>query len=59
MFKKVEYNKNYNIEHYDQIKIQAPKGKKAEWQAEAKRRNMSLSAFIQSAVAQYIAENDE
>lgn len=32
-----------------------PKGQGEEWKAEAKRRNMSLNAFIIEAVQKYIA----
>ena len=48
------YINEYQKEKYDRITIMASKGKKAEYQAAAKLKGMSLSAFIMSCVDEKI-----
>ncbi len=52
-----KYKNDYVRENYDTYYLQLPKGTKAEWQEEAKKRGLSLSALIQEAVKQYIGNN--
>lgn len=49
----------YAKANYDNICLKPPKGTKALWLDEANRRNMSLNAFIQQAVSEYIALHSE
>lgn len=49
----------YNSTAYDRIGLMLPKGMGDEWKAEAKRRNMSLNAFVQEAVSHYLSQNCE
>lgn len=46
----------YQKEKYDRITVMASKGKKAEYQAAAKLKGMSLSAFVMQCVDDKIAE---
>ncbi len=48
------YVNQYQKEKYDRITVMAEKGKKAEYQAAAKLKGMSLSAFIMSCVDEKI-----
>lgn len=52
--KDFNHQNEYNRMKYDRIGIMLPKGKGAEWKAEAERRNISLNAFITNAVNSYI-----
>lgn len=56
---KVTYKNEFNRQNYDQVIIMIPKGSKEQWKAEAKRRNISLNAMVQQAVAQYIDNTKE
>lgn len=47
-------NRRYNEKTYDQIKIQAKKGVRAQWREEAEKRGLSLASFIMAAVAYYV-----
>lgn len=49
----------YNKANYDRIGLMLPKGMGEQWKAEAVRRNMSLNAFIQQAVSEYIQRHSE
>lgn len=53
------YRNEYNRQKYDRIGLMLPKGQGEEWKAEAKRRNMSLNAFIIEAVKEYISKDSE
>ena len=46
----IAYVNRYQKEKYDRITVMAIKGKKAEYEAAAKVKNMKLSAFIQDCV---------
>ena len=46
----------YNSNNYDRIGLMLPKGTGELWKAEAVRRNMSLNAFIQEAVQNYMSK---
>jgi len=46
----------YQKENYDRITVMASKGKKAEYQAAAKIKGLSLSAFVMQCVDEKIAE---
>lgn len=46
----------YQKEKYDRITVMASKGKKAEYQAAARLKGMSLSAFVMQCVDDKIAE---
>lgn len=48
------YVNQYQKEKYDRITVMANKGKKAEYQAAAKLKGMSLSAFIMFCVDEKI-----
>lgn len=48
------YRNEYNRQKYDRVGLMLPKGQGEEWKAEAKRRNMSLNAFIIEAVNLYL-----
>ena len=48
------YVNQYQKEKYDRITVMADKGKKAEYQAAAKLKGMSLSAFIMYCVDEKI-----
>lgn len=48
------YVNQYQREKYDRITVMADKGKKSEYQAAAKLKGMSLSAFIMSCVDEKI-----
>lgn len=45
-FDQIKYQNEYNKEKYDRITIMVPKGNKDILQADAKRMNMSLNAYI-------------
>jgi preprotein translocase subunit Sss1 len=49
-----DYVNQYQKEKYDRITVMAVKGKKEEYQAAAKLKGMSLSAFIMSCVDEKI-----
>ena len=49
-----DYVNQYQKEKYDRITVMADKGKKAEYQAAAKLKGMSLSAFIMYCVDEKI-----
>lgn len=51
-----DYINAYQKEKYDRITVMAEKGKKAEWQAAAKLKGMSLSAFVMQCVEEKIEE---
>ncbi len=51
-----DYINAYQKEKYDRITVMAEKGKKAEYQAAAKLKGLSLSAFIQSCVDEKIED---
>ena len=46
----IAYVNKYQKEKYDRITVMAKKGKKSEYEAAAKLKNMKLSAFIQDCV---------
>lgn len=46
----------YQKENYDRITVMASKGKKAEYQAAAKLKGLSLSAFVMQCVDEKIEE---
>lgn len=46
----------YQKENYDRITVMASKGKKAEYQAAAKIKGLSLSAFVMQCVDEKIEE---
>lgn len=48
----------YNKETYDHFNLMLPKGKKEELQQLAKYKNLSLNAFINSAIDFYITHNN-
>ena len=52
--KDFEHQNEYNKQNYDRIGLMIPKGMGEIWKAEAKRRNMSLNAFVQEAVKQFL-----
>ena len=45
-FDQFKYQNEFNKNNYDRITVLVPKGKKAEWQAQAKAEGLSLSAWI-------------
>ena len=47
----------YRAKTYEKIAIDVKKGKRDYYKSEAAKRNMSLAAFVQTAVEKYIAEN--
>ena len=51
-----DYINAYQKEKYDRITVMADKGKKAEYQAAAKLKGLSLSAFITECVDEKIKE---
>ncbi len=51
-----DYVNAYQKEKYDRITVMAQKGKKAEYQAAAKLKGISLSAFIMECVDEKIQE---
>lgn len=53
------YVNQYQKEKYDRITVMAKKGKKAEYQAAAKLKGMSLSEFVQDCVEKEIARMKE
>ncbi len=50
------YVNEYQKQKYDRITVMADKGKKEQYQAAAKLRGMSLSAFVMQCVDDKIAE---
>ncbi len=58
---KEDFNKQneYNRNQYDRIGLMLPKGIGDQWKTEAKRRNISLNAMVQQAVAYYIEHFSE
>lgn len=46
----LDYINNYQKEKYDRITVMAAKGKKEKYQAAAKAKGLSLSAFIMECV---------
>lgn len=50
------YINAYQKEKYDRITVMAEKGKKAEYQAAAKLKGLSLSAFVMQCVDEKIEE---
>lgn len=51
-----DYINSYQKEKYDRITVMAEKGKKAEYQAAAKLKGVSLSAFVMECVDEKIKE---
>lgn len=49
-----DYINQYQKEKYDRITVMAAKGKKSEYQAAAKLKGMSLSAFVMLCVDEKI-----
>jgi len=49
-----DYVNQYQKEKYDRITVMADKGKKIEWQAAAKLKGLSLSAFVMECVNEKI-----
>lgn len=54
MKNQTEYKNEFKKNNYDQILITVSKGTKEQWKEEAKRRNLSLNAFVIEAVKNYI-----
>ena len=52
-FDQYKYIQEYTKEHYDQIKITAPKGTKEYWKQLAKESGLSVSAYVMRAVDEY------
>lgn len=52
--KELSYIAKYQKDNYDRITVMADKGKKAEYQAAAKIKGMSLSAFVMACVDEKI-----
>lgn len=50
----IKYVNQYQKEKYDRITIMAAKGKKEEYTAAAKLKNMKLSTFVQDCVEKEI-----
>lgn len=50
------YVNEYQKENYDRITVMADKGKKVEYQKAAKKKGMSLSAFVQNCVDEKLKE---
>lgn len=50
----IKYVNEYQQEKYDRITVMAKKGKKAQYQAAAKLKGMTLSSFIMSCVDEKI-----
>lgn len=48
--KELSYIAKYQKDNYDRITVMADKGKKAEYQAAAKIKGMSLSTFVMACV---------
>ncbi len=53
---RVEYIDNWKKENTDLLRIRVPKGKKAEYQALAKRRGKSLTALIVDCLEEKLKE---
>ena len=54
MANNLQYINDYQKEKYDRITVMASKGKKEEWKAAAKLKNMSLSEFVMFCVNEKI-----
>lgn len=54
--KELSYIAQYQKDNYDRITVMAGKGKKAEYQAAAKLKGLSLSAFVMECVDEKIEE---
>lgn len=50
---KQEYNRQYNRDNYDQIKIQVPKGGRELIKQQAANRNLSMTQYILSAIDEF------
>lgn len=57
VFNKSVYNNQYTKDHYDRLNIQVPKGKKAEIQAHAKSKGMTLNAYVNNLIDRDMAQN--
>lgn len=44
--KDFDHQNEYNRQNYDRIGLMLPKGMGDQWKEEAKRRNLSLNAFV-------------
>lgn len=51
--------REYNDRNYEKLTLMLSKGIKAEWKAEAKKKDMSLTKFVTEAVTQYIASEGQ
>lgn len=50
---KHEYNRQYNRDNYDQIKIQVPKGGRERIKRQAANKNLSMTQYILSAIDEF------
>lgn len=57
VFNKSQYDNQYAKDHYDRLNIQVPKGKKAEIQAHAKSKGMTLNAYVNDLIERDMAQN--
>ena len=53
-----EYKNEYRKKNYEQVAIALPKGTRAIWQREAKKRGISMTTLITLAVKSYIKVED-
>ena len=53
-YDKAAYDVNHKKEHYDQLKILVPKGKKEELKSMASRQGKEMSTFIRDALYYYM-----
>ena len=59
MNKASQATEKWQKEHYDEIKIKVPKGKKEEYKQHAFWQNESLNAFIKRAIERQIEEDEK
>lgn len=48
------YRNDFNRQNYDRIGLMLPKGMGEQWKEEAKKRGLSINAFVQEAVKNYL-----
>lgn len=56
---KKKANEKYTRNHYDELKMRVPKGKKAEIQEHAENRGESLNGFLNRAVNNQMQKDKE
>lgn len=56
---RLQANKKYNAENYDEIKLRVRKGLKEQLQSHAEQRGESLNGFILRAITQALAQDEQ